>query len=107
MTFKQLLAAIAATAIVSVSCASSALAYPSVYPTGTTFYSPSKAYNSYILVPQDDKLYNSRDAKYRDMRAKKSEKTIESSGTASGAVSNMSTSVKLIDMDGNVMHRWS
>ena len=52
MSFKSLLGLGTALAVGAVSF--SALAEPSIYPTGTTRYDPAKAYNSYVLFSGGD-----------------------------------------------------
>ncbi|WP_202620464.1 aryl-sulfate sulfotransferase [Methylocystis heyeri] len=48
--------AVAAGASMLALCACEALAEPSVYPTGTTIYDPSRAYNSYVLFAGGDNV---------------------------------------------------
>ena len=64
-----------------------AVAYPSVYPTGTTIYFPDEAYSSYILVSDHTNMGNHGTA----------------AGRATGVVPD---DVRLIDMNGNVVHTW-
>jgi len=57
-------------------------AYPSIYPTGTTIFDTSQAYNSYVLVTSWVK--------------NTSEKGVHDPGL-----------VELMDMNGNVVHTWN
>jgi outer membrane protein assembly factor BamB len=75
----------AVTASVALACL--AAAYPSVYPTGTTIYKPTEAYSSYILVSDHSNLGNHSSAAVR-------------------AESIVPDDVRLIDMNGNVVHSW-
>ncbi|TPV95189.1 MAG: hypothetical protein B7733_11260 [Myxococcales bacterium FL481] len=63
-------------------------AYPSVYPTGTTIYRPAEAYGSYILVADHASHGNHASAKVR-------------------AGSQTPGDVRLIDMNGNLVHTWN
>ena len=65
-----------------------ALAYPTIYPTGTTIYDPDEAYSSYILISDHTDLGNHPSASVR----------------ATGQVPG---DVRLIDMNGNVVHTWA
>lgn len=65
-----------------------ALAYPTVYPTGTTIYDPDQAYSSYILISDHADLGNHPSAAVR-------------------AASQIPGDVRLIDMNGNVIHTWN
>ncbi|MCX5837667.1 MAG: aryl-sulfate sulfotransferase [Deltaproteobacteria bacterium] len=58
-----------------------------VYPTGTTIYKPDECYKSYILLPSDKLDVNSNIAAER-LQAIESEEVL------------------LIDMNGNVVHKW-
>ncbi len=49
------LASLASLAVWSSLTATTALAFPSVFPTGTTIYDPAKAYNSYVLFSSPDR----------------------------------------------------
>jgi hypothetical protein len=60
---------------------------PTVFPTGTTIYYPEQAYGSYILVSDHNNVGNHPDAAVR----------------AQGVVPD---DVRLIDMNGNVVHAW-
>ena len=60
-----------------------------VFPTGTTIYSPAEAYSSYILISDHSAVGNHPSARVR----------AEGSGASPG-------DVRLIDMNGNVVHRW-
>ncbi len=63
-------------------------AYPTVYPTGTTIYLPSEAHSSYILISDHSTTGNHPDAAVR----------------AQGGVPG---DIRLIDMNGNVVHTWN
>jgi len=64
------------------------LAYPTVYPTGTTIYDPDAAYSSYILVSDHSDLGNHTSA------------AVQSTAKIPG-------DIRLIDMNGNVVHTWN
>jgi len=64
-----------------------ALAYPTIYPTGTTIYKPAAAYSTYILISDHSSLGNHPDAKVR-------------------AGSQVPDDVRLVDMNGTVVHTW-
>jgi len=64
-----------------------ALGYPTVYPTGTTIYDPDQAYSSYILIADHNDRSNHPSAAAR----------------AEGKVPG---DIRLIDMNGNVVHTW-
>ncbi len=64
-----------------------ALAYPTIFPTGTTIYKPAECYSSYILVSDHSALGNHPDAKVR-------------------AQDKITDDVRLIDMNGRVVHTW-
>jgi len=74
-------------ATISMALAHLAFAYPTIYPTGTTIYKPNESYNSYILIVEGHTLSNHPSA---DVRAK----------------GELSTEVRLIDMNGNDVHTW-
>jgi outer membrane protein assembly factor BamB len=63
------------------------LAYPTVYPTGTTIYDPDAAFSSYILISDHADKGNHASAAVR-------------------AESKVPGDVRLIDMNGNVVHTW-
>lgn len=63
------------------------LAYPTVYPTGTTIYDPDEAYSSYILISDHSDRGNHPSAAVR-------------------AESEVPSDIRLIDMNGNVVHTW-
>ena len=65
-----------------------AIAYPTVYPTGTTIYDPDAAHSSYILISDHASLGNHPSAAVR-------------------AQSVAPDDVRLIDMNGNVVHTWT
>ena len=62
--------------------------YPSVYPTGTTIYDPEAAYSSYILISDHADKGNHASAAIR-------------------AQSVVPGDVRLVDMNGNVVHTWN
>jgi hypothetical protein len=64
-----------------------ALAYPTIFPTGTTIYKPNECYNSYILIADHASLGNHPSAKVR-------------------AKSEITDDIRLIDMNGTVVHTW-
>jgi len=64
-----------------------AFAYPTIFPTGTTIYKPDECYNSYILIADHASLGNHSSAKVR-------------------AKSEITGDVRLIDMNGTVVHTW-
>jgi outer membrane protein assembly factor BamB len=75
--------------IIALSCLSTLVfAYPSVYPTGTTIYDPDAAYSSYILISDHADKGNHSSAAVR-------------------AESKVPDDVRLIDMNGNVVHSWT
>ena len=65
-----------------------AFGYPTVYPTGTTIYDPDNAYGSYILVADHNDRSNHPSAAAR------------TEGQVPG-------DIRLIDMNGNVVHTWN
>ncbi len=65
-----------------------AIAYPTIYPTGTTIYDPDAAHSSYILISDHADLGNHPSAAVR-------------------AQSVAPDDVRLIDMNGNVVHAWT
>lgn len=71
-----------------------AMAYPTVYPIGTTIYKPDLAYNSYILVPEDLFYGNDYDA-------------VKRQGTKTDKPNPNSDQVYLVDMNGNIVHTWT
>ena len=80
--FKNIL--IAAVALI---IGSFAFAAPTIFPTGTTIYYPDEAYSSYILISDHNNLSNHPEATVR----------------AQGKVPD---DVRLIDMNGNLVHSW-
>ena len=64
------------------------VAYPTIYPTGTTIYDPDSAHSSYILISDHADLGNHPTAVVR-------------------ARSKAPDDVRLIDMNGNVVHSWA
>ena len=63
-------------------------AYPSVFPTGTTIYQPVEAHSSYILISDHASMGNHASAAVR-------------------AESRVPDDIRLIDMNGNVVHTWT
>jgi len=63
-------------------------AYPTVYPTGTTIYDPGEAYSSYVLISDHADKGNHPSAAVRMQ-------------------SQVPSDVRLIDMNGNVVHTWN
>ena len=63
-------------------------AYPTIFPTGTTIYKPARAHSSYILISDHSTTGNHPDAAVR-------------------AESRVPDDVRLIDMNGNVVHSWT
>ena len=61
---------------------------PTVFPLGTTIYSPAEAYNSYILIPEENIGSWDYSAQTR-------------------AKPTLSDQVFLIDMNGNIVHTWT
>ncbi len=60
-----------------------------VFPTGTTIYNPAEAHSSYILISDHSAVGNHPSARVR----------AEEGGASPG-------DVRLVDMNGNVVHRW-
>ena len=60
-----------------------------VFPTGTTIYDPTEAYSSYILISDHTAVGNHPSARVR----------AEGAGASPG-------DIRLIDMNGNVVHTW-
>jgi hypothetical protein len=73
--------------LVSFAGAYVALAGPTIFPTGTTIYKPAESYSSYILVPDHATLGNHAEAAVR-------------------ATSKIPDDIRLIDMNGKVVHTW-
>ena len=65
MTSKKIQTAILAVVLVGVAITSSAVPYPTVFPTGTTIYKPSEAYSTYILIADHSSVSNHPSAKVR------------------------------------------
>jgi hypothetical protein len=75
--------------VAAILCVSATVfAYPSVYPTGTTIYKPDETYSSYILISDHADKGNHSSAAVR-------------------AESEVPGDVRLIDMNGNVVHTWN
>jgi len=64
-----------------------AFAYPTIFPTGTTIYKPDECHNSYILIADHASLGNHPSAQVR-------------------AKSEITDDIRLIDMNGSVVHTW-
>ena len=60
-----------------------------VFPTGTTIYKPDEAYSSYILIADHSAVSNHQDDKIR-----------------AAAINTFPDDIRLIDMNGNVVHTW-
>ena len=60
-----------------------------VFPTGTTIYKPDQAYSSYILIADHTSVGNHQDDKVR-----------------AAAAATFPDDIRLIDMNGNVVHTW-
>lgn len=85
--------------ILGASMAATAMAAPSIYPTGTTIYDPAKAENGYVLISVDYKnVYSRVDSKG----------VYNSKPDYKGGVPRPDDSdeIFLIDMNGNVVNRW-
>ena len=87
MTIRNIAAGMLGGALVSFVFACFALAYPTIFPTGTTIYKPGESYGSYILVSDHSSLGNHPDAKVRTQ-------------------DRITDDVRLIDMNGRVVHTW-
>ena len=87
MNQKKFIGVIAVGILVWLASAYLTAAYPTVFPTGTTIYKSNQAYSSYILVSDHSAVGNHADARVR----------------AEGTVPH---DVRLIDMNGNVVHTW-
>ena len=87
MRHKNLPTAVSTGIVLSFGLAALALAYPTVFPTGTTIYKPDEAHSSYILISDHSLEGNHPSAKVR-------------------AESAFPDDVRLIDMNGNVVHTW-
>lgn len=73
---------------VLISLSGAAFGYPTVYPTGTTIYLPDEAYSTYIMIADHASHGNHPSAEVR-------------------ADSETPTDIRLIDMNGNVVHTWT
>ena len=60
-----------------------------VFPTGTTIYDPNEAYSSYVLISDHTSVGNHPRASVRE-----------------GGEANVPDDIRLIDMNGNVVHTW-
>jgi len=88
--------------LVGLFCGNPAFAYPTFYPTGTTFYDPAKAFSGYILVPEG--YVGANDPQYKGKAAADDASKRDLDWAVKG---EKSTEVRLIDMNGNVVHRWT
>ncbi len=91
----------AATLGLCLGVSASALAAPSVYPTGTTIYDPAQAQNGYVLISVD----------FKDVYAKVDNRAFfkeapDYNSPAAVPTAADSDEVFLIDMNGNVVHSW-
>ncbi len=87
MARSSITASLTASLLVSLAAAY-LVAYPTIFPTGTTIYRPSESYSSYILISDHSTTGNHADAKVR-------------------AESETPDDIRLIDMNGNVVHTWT
>lgn len=85
---KTLTAAVVTAVLLAVACSVLVSAYPSVFPTGTTIYQPEEAHGSYILISDHASMGNHASAAVR-------------------AESTVPDDIRLIDMNGNVIHTWT
>jgi outer membrane protein assembly factor BamB len=83
-TIPTLLAALLAAAVPT-----QATSAQSVFPTGTTIYNPAEAYSSYILISDHSAMGNHASAQVR-----------------AAAAGDSPSDIRLIDMNGNVVHTW-
>ncbi len=88
MSQQTLTSSVLTAVLVAVACAVLVSAYPSVFPTGTTIYQPDEAYSSFILISDHALLGNHPSAAVR-------------------AQSTVPDDIRLIDMNGNVVHSWT
>ncbi|MFH1417209.1 MAG: arylsulfotransferase family protein [Planctomycetota bacterium] len=88
MNVRNVTAAFLSGILMSFGCTLVVLAAPTIFPTGTTIYKPSESYNSYILISDHASLGNHPDATVR-------------------AGSKVPDDIRLIDMNGKVVHTWN
>ncbi len=88
MSQQTLTSSVLTAVLVAVACAVLVSAYPSVFPTGTTIYQPDEAYSSFILISDHASLGTHAAAAVR-------------------AQSTVPDDIRLIDMNGNVVHTWT
>ena len=88
MSQQTLTSSVLTAVLVAVACSVLVSAYPSVFPTGTTIYQPDEAYSSFILISDHALLGNHPAAAVR-------------------AQSTVPDDIRLIDMNGNVVHTWT
>ena len=87
MNAKKLCVSTVVGVVLSLAIAYWAGAYPTIFPTGTTIYNPDESYSSYILISDHSSQGNHPSAKVR-------------------AESTPPDDIRLIDMNGNVVHTW-
>ena len=87
MNAKKLCVSTVVGVVLSLAIAYWAAAYPTIFPTGTTIYNPDESYSSYILISDHSSQGNHPSAKVR-------------------AESTPPDDIRLIDMNGNVVHTW-
>ena len=73
--------------LVALSFAYLVFAHPTIFPTGTTIYKPGECYNTYILIADHASLGNHASYKKR-------------------AESKIPDDIRIIDMNGKVVHTW-
>ncbi len=89
------------TSIATMILASTAMAYPTIYPTGTTIYDKDRAYNGYILISEETVgLFEKADARGA---FPKIPKDVYNSGMSADALGEY---IYLIDMNGNLVNKW-
>jgi len=102
MNARRGLLSLSIASIVALLCSNVTFAYPTYYPTGTTSYDPGKAFSSYVLVPEGYVMMNNPAYKGKEEAADPTKRDL------SWAVKGeKSTEVRLIDMNGNVVHQWN
>src|SRR3954471_15254818 len=106
------------------SLASTAIASPSIYPTGVTRYDPSKAFNSYVLFAGSDKKthlidlngnevhqwpYNGFPSVFLDPQltgGKRGHVLVQLTGDTGGRNTGDSQSLREVDWDNKVIWQW-
>ena len=102
MTAKSNFLLVSIMTLVGILWCSITFGYPTIYPTGTTIYYPEKTYSSYILVPEGHVNTNNPERKVRE--------NLDSSTGDSFPWAykfKRSTEMRLIDMNGNTVHKWN